>query len=106
MRRRNHNKFTKKRHSKKGMLACAVAAASIFALFYLTGVSVLQKGNGGAYLGSIGILALFTAFLAFVYAVKSMREEDAFRVFPAVSLALSILAAGAWTVLYVTGFIF
>ncbi len=103
MRRRNHNKFTKKRHSKKGMLACALAAASIF---YLTGVAVLQKGNGGAYLGSIGILALFTAFLAFVYAVKSMREEDAFRVFPAVSLALSILAAGAWTVLYVTGFIF
>lgn len=103
--KRNHNKFSKKKHSKKGMLACVLAAASIFALFYLVGASYYQKGNGSVYLGSMGILALAVSLAAFVQAVKSLREEDTFRRIPIVSMVLSVLASGAWIALYAVGFL-
>ncbi len=104
MRDRKHNKFTGKKHSKRGMLACAVAAASIFALAYLVLSSFWQKGNGGAYLGGVGILAMLAALAALILAVGSLREEDSFRGFPLASILLSVLAAGAWIALYAVGF--
>lgn len=105
MRRRNHYKFTEKKHSKRGMLACFLAAASIFVLVWLFIISFRQDGNGSVYLGSAGILALFIAAAAFVQAVKSMREEDTFRRIPVSSVILSLLAAGLWIGVYVIGFL-
>lgn len=57
-RRRNNYKFTEKKRSKRGMLSCLLAAASIFALLYLLFESFAMKGNGSVYLGSAGFLAL------------------------------------------------
>ena len=104
MKDKKHYKFTGKKHSKRGMLACALAAASIFALIYLVMASFWQNGNGSVSLGGMGILALFVALAAFVQAVKSLREEDSFRGIPIASMLLSVLAAGAWIALYVAGF--
>lgn len=104
MKRKNHYKFTGKKHSKRGMLACFLAAASIFALIYMIMTSFWQKGNGSIYLGSAGLLALAVAVAAFIQAVKSLREEDAFRGIPVISVILSLLASGAWIALYAVGF--
>ncbi|MBO5303301.1 MAG: hypothetical protein J6A92_04570 [Lachnospiraceae bacterium] len=106
MRRKNHYKFTGKKHSRRGMLSCALAAASIFALLYVFYNSFLQQGNGSVYLGSAGVLALFVAVISFVQAVKSIREEDTFRGFPILSVILSVLASGAWIAVYTAGFFF
>lgn len=104
MKRKNHYKFTGKKHSKRGMLACFLAAASIFALIYMIMTSFWQKGNGSVYLGSTGLLALAAAVAAFIQAVKSLREEDTFRGIPVISVILSLLASGAWIALYAVGF--
>lgn len=104
MKRKNHYKFTGKKHSKRGMLACFLAAASIFALIYMIMTSFWQKGNGSVYLGSTGLLALVAAVAAFIQAVKSLREEDTFRGIPVISVILSLLASGAWIALYAVGF--
>lgn len=104
MKRKNHYKFTGKKHSKRGMLACFLAAASIFALIYMIMTSFWQKGNGSVYLGSAGLLALAAAVAAFIQAVKSLREEDTFRGIPVISVILSLLASGAWIALYAVGF--
>ena len=61
MKDKKHYKFTGKKHSKRGMLACILAAASIFALIYLVLASFWQNGNGGISLGGMGILALIVA---------------------------------------------
>lgn len=103
MRRKNHYKFTKKRYSKRGMLAGFLAAASIFALFYMVLLSFRQKGDGGVYLGSAGMVALAVAAVSFVMAVKSLREEDTFRGMSAASVLLSVLAVGFWICVYVVG---
>lgn len=105
MRRKNHYKFTKKKHSKRGMLACALAAASIFALVYMALLSFWQNGNGSVYLGSTGILALAAALIALIQAVKSIREDDTFHGIPIASILLSVLAAGAWIAVYTVGFV-
>ena len=104
MKRKNHYKFTGKKHSKRGMLACFLAAASIFAMIYMIMTSFWQKGNGSVYLGSAGILALFGGLAAFIQAVKSLREEDVFRGIPIASMIRSLLASGGWIALYAVGF--
>ena len=104
MKRKNHYKFTGKKNSKRGMLACFLAAASIFAMNYMIMTSFWQKGNGSVYLGSAGILALFGGLAAFIQAVKSLREEDVFRGIPIASMILSLLASGGWIALYAVGF--
>ena len=103
--KRNRYKFTKRKRSKRGMLACALAAASIFALLYLVSEAFWQNGNGSVYMGSVGVLALVVAIIAFVQAVKSLREDDTFRGFPVASMVLSVLAAGSWVALYTIGFL-
>lgn len=103
--RKNRYKFTKRKRSKRGMLACVLAAASIFALVYLVFQAFAQDGNGSVYLGSAGVLALIVAVIAFVEAVKSLKEEDTFRGFPVASMVLSLLAAGSWVALYAVGFL-
>ena len=105
MRRRNHYKFSGKKHSKRGMLAGAFAVASLFALIYLVGISFRQSGNGSIYLGSVGILALVAALVSFVQAVKSLREEDTFREIPIAAMVLSVVASGSWIALYTAGFL-
>ena len=86
------------------MLACALAAASIFALIYLILSAFRQKGNGDISLGAIGVISLLVAVAAFVQAAISLREDDTFRGIPVVSMLLSVLAAGAWIALYTVGF--
>lgn len=105
MKRRSRYKFTEKKHSKRGMLAGILAAASIFALIYLVSESYLQGGNGSVYLGSAGILAWVVAVVAFVQAFKSLKEEDTFRTIPVVSMFLSVFATGTWIALYTVGFL-
>jgi hypothetical protein len=104
MRKRNHYKFSRKEHSKRGMLACFLAAASIFALLYLVADSFYQDGSGSVYLGSAGLLALVVAVVAFVQAAKSLGEENSYRGIPVASMLLSILAAGSWAAVYALGF--
>ena len=87
------------------MLACALAAASIFALVYLILSSLGQKGNGDISLGAAGVISLLVAVAAFVQAAISLREDDTFRGIPVVSMLLSVLAAGAWIALYTVGFL-
>lgn len=104
MKRANHNKFSKKKHSRRGMLACVLAAASIFVLIYLIFEAFIHRGNGSVYFGSAGILALAVAVAALAQAVKSLREEEVFRGIPIASALLSVFATGAWLALYALGF--
>lgn len=104
MKKKNHNKFSKKKHSKRGMLACVLAAASIFVLLYLLAAAFFSKGSGSVYFGSAGILAMAVAIAALVQAVKSLREEDVFRGIPIASVLVSVFATAAWLALYILGF--
>lgn len=82
-----------------------LAAASIVIFFAVVNNSFHNGGNGSMYLGSAGVSSMLLAFVAFVLAVKSMKEENSFKLFPYLATVCSFLAAGVWVALYVVGFL-
>ena len=105
MRKRNHYKFTGKKHSRRAAVACFLAVLSLAGFIGMTVVSYQNRGQGSVYLGSAGILALAEALAAFIQAVKSLGEEESFRTLPVSSTLLSFLVLAVWVALYVAGFI-
>lgn len=105
MRRRNHYKFTEKKHSRRGMLSCVFAAASIFALLYTFYESFLYGGEGNVYLGCVGVFAMLVSVVTVYHAIKSLREEESYKTMPVIATILSVLVTGAWIALYVSGFV-
>lgn len=104
-RRRNNFKFTEKSNSKKGMLSCVLSATCMISMIFMIGDSFTKKGNSTVYFGSAGLLALIVSVVSIVIACKSLREENSFKTFPVAALLLSLFSTGAWTALYVTGFL-
>ncbi len=104
-RRRRNYKFTEKTQSKRGIAGLLLAAASIVIFFVVVNNSFHNGGNGSMYLGSAGVSSMLLAFVAFVLAVKSMKEENSFKLFTYLATVCSFVAAGVWVALYVVGFL-
>ena len=98
-------KFTEKKQSKRGIFSFFLSAVSIGIFIYVIMNSFWHHGNGSMYLGSAGVCSMLISLTAVVFAVKSLREEGSFKLFPYLSTVLSFLAAGVWIAIYVMGFI-
>ncbi len=62
MRKKKNNrsyKFTEKKKSVRGIIACVGAVISLLILAGMLIQAVTSAGNGGAFLGSAGVVALF-----------------------------------------------
>jgi hypothetical protein len=103
-RRRRTYKFTEKRQSKLGIAALMLAIFSIFIFGLVVANSFMHDGNGSMYLGSAGVSSMLLAVIAFVMAIRSLMDENVFKLFPYLSTIVSFLAAGGWIMLYVIGF--
>lgn len=62
-----------------------------------------QSGNGGKYLGSLGVIALFIAVASFIEAVQAVQEKDTFKTIPYLGTALSGIVLVLWIALYLLG---
>lgn len=102
-RRRGSYKFTEKKQSKRGITALALASVSLIVLVFVVANSFRNRGNGSMYLGSAGVASMIVGVIAFVLAVKSLREENSFKIFPYLATVTSFLVAGIWIVLYTVG---
>lgn len=104
--RRTHNyKFTEKKHSVKGIAALVLALASLGLGIAMCIISARAGGAGSVYLGSMGVLSMLLALVAFGVAVSSLREEKSYRLFPVAATVASVLVLGGWIALYVVGFL-
>lgn len=103
-RRRRGYKFTEKTQSKRGMIALGISMISIAVLVAVITNSFWQQGNGSMYLGSAGVASMLLGIVASVIAVKSLREENSFKLFPYLATLTSFLVTGTWIALYVVGF--
>lgn len=106
MRKGKHGgyKFTKKKQSVRGMLAFALALISIAAGIGMVAVSVQNRGNAQAYVGSVGVLALLVSVAALGIGMKSMGEEGSFKLFPVLGTVFASLSMLAWITVYGAGF--
>ena len=103
-RRRRNYKFTEKTQSKRGIGALLLALLSVGVFIGVLVVSYQNRGAGSVYLGSAGVAAMLLAIVAFGLAVRSLGEENSYRLFPYLSTMVSFLITGAWVALYVIGF--
>lgn len=102
-RRKRGYKFTEKTQSKRGILALALAAVSMMIFVAVTVNSFGHRGNGSMYLGSAGVTSMLIGIVALVLAVKSLGEENSFKLFPYLATIFSFLITGVWVALYVVG---
>ena len=65
--------------------------------------AVTSAGNGGAFLGSAGVVALFVGVASFIEAVQAVQEKDTFRSIPYTAVGLSAVATVLWLALYMLG---
>ena len=103
-RRRGNYKFTEKTQSKRGIAGFSIAVLSIGIFVYVVWNSYSHEGAGSMYLGSAGVTSMILSIAALVLAVRSLREEDSFKLFPYLAIGSSVLALGTWVTLYVMGF--
>ena len=92
MRKKKNNrsyKFTEKKKSVRGMIACVGAVISLLILAGMLIQAVTSAGNGGAFLGSAGVVALFVGVASFIEAVQAVQEKDTFRSIPYTAVGLS-----------------
>lgn len=98
-----HFKFTRKKRSKKGVIALIGAIFSGVSFFYVVSESFHHRGEGSVYLGSLGVLSLFISFAMLLLSYQSTKEEDTYKFEPYFSLGLSIVTFFAWMALYMMG---
>lgn len=102
-RRRRGYKFTEKKQSKRGIAAFVCAVISLAVLAFVVTNSFHNRGSGSMYLGSAGVASMIVGIASFVLAIKSLREENSFKLFPYLATVTSFLVTGIWIALYVVG---
>lgn len=103
-RHRKGYKFTEKTQSKRGILALMLSVVSMVIFAAVTLNSFHHGGNGSMYLGSAGVSSMLLGVVALVLALKSLGEENSFKLFPYLATICSFLTTGVWVALYVVGF--
>ena len=78
------------------MIACVGAVISLLILAGMLIQAVTSAGNGGAFLGSVGVES-------FMEAVQAVQEKDTFRSIPYTAVGLSAVATVLWLALYMLG---
>ena len=80
-----------------------LAAVSLVVLVLVIINSSENRGNGSMYLGSAGVASMILGVVSLVLAIRSLREENSFKLFPYLSTATSFLVTGIWVMLYAVG---
>lgn len=102
--KRTSYKFTEKTHSKRGIRALAMALLSIIIGISVIVVSFKNAGNASVYVGSAGIFSLILSFVALILGIKSLGEEESYKVFPGLGTFFSAVAFFGWLAVYMVGF--
>lgn len=92
--------FAKEKHSGKGILSTILGTLSlvIFAVlaYYL-------DGQGGVYLGSIGLLGMVFAVSSVVFGLMGFGENNVRYLFPKIGSILGGIMVALWVFVVLTG---
>lgn len=95
--------FAEKRHSQKGILSTVLGGLSFLILCVLMYISFFSAGNGGVWLGAVGMTAIVLAALGLVSGLMSFRERDVFYFFSKTGSILSGVMLAIWIFFYLIG---
>jgi hypothetical protein len=95
--------FSGRRHPKTGILAAVTGFLVLTGFLTLSILSGLAKGNGGFFLGVIGILLFILAIAGFVLSYQAFKKKDIFYHFPIVGVILNGFMVILLLIIYILG---
>ncbi len=101
--KKNRIVFTDKKHPFKGILSVVFGVASLIILFVLCLISARAKGNSGIGIGVVGIFVLILSVVGFVMAIRTYKEEDIYKVTPAIGSVLNGILTLVLMILFFLG---
>jgi hypothetical protein len=96
MTRRTMYSFRDKKHSKGGIFSTVLSLASLLIFLALALISFLMKGEGGVYIGTIGLTAMVVSICGFITGLISFSEEDTLYFFSKLGSVLGGLIMIGW----------
>lgn len=96
--------FSGRSHPRLGILSAAIGLIVVFTFIGLSIISGLNKGQGGFYIGILGILIFVLAGIGFALSYKAVKQNDIFYRFPIVGLVINGLMLIILLLLYIMGF--
>ena len=96
-------KFTKKKHSFRGLVAFGLACVILMIYGIFIYLSYKDGGNLSVYYGGVGVLVMLSSVVALVIAILSLKEENSFQLFPRIAVSLSGLSVFCWWGTYILG---
>lgn len=102
-RKKNKVKFGNRKHTIRGIISIVLAVLSFVLFWALVIVSYNMNGNGGIYMGTIGITALFMNVVGVFNAIKSFQERDRNYLFSKLGIMVNLVMILGWSGIYVLG---
>lgn len=95
--------FAEKKQSKRGITSTVLGVISLIILLVLVYIAFFTGGQGGIYLGSIGLLSIVLAIAGISYGLWSFRERDVYYAFSQVGSVLNGCILAAWIFMVMIG---
>ena len=102
-RKRYKYNFAKKKHSARGMISSVLAGISLGLLAVSSVCSLAFHGNGGMYLGAMGLIAICISVYGFILGLKSFSDKNRDLLFCKIGSVGSGILMVAWLALFLTG---
>lgn len=103
MAKRYSYSFAKKRQSEEGITSTIMAGLSLLLFLIASTVSMLCEGNGGLYLGAIGLIAICVAVYGFGIGLKSFSQEERSYKYSKIGALMNGVIMVGWLALFLTG---
>ncbi len=98
-------KFTKKRHSGKGVAALALSFVPLILFFYAVAYSFMEGGNAPREIGGVGPAAVLLAIGTLRMSIKEAGKENVIKKEPIAGAVMSVFMILGWGAVYVIGWI-
>lgn len=102
-RKKDNFKFSGRSHSTKGIISVILAAISLCSIISSSIISTISHGNGGIFLGVIGVIALFISLVGFIFGIKGSLEKEVYYTVPVVGMIVNGILFLFYFVLYIVG---
>jgi hypothetical protein len=102
-RKKDNFKFSGRSHSVKGIISVILAVISLLSIISSSIISAISHGNGGIFLGMIGIVSLVISLVGFILGIKGSLEKEIYYMAPVIGMIMNGLLFLFYFVLYVVG---
>lgn len=96
-------KFTDKKHARGGLVSTVLGCISLVIFLALVYVSFRYEGNGGIYIGSIGLTGLILSIMGLIFGIMGFKEEDSYSLFSKIGSIINTLIILIWACIYLVG---